>query len=146
MPGNESEARKPKSAAPLGIGVLHPRAWFAALLLLAVGCNRQDTDCLSRIGRKLAAHAKAGSGEVGAKIDLSWAGKREPSLQDKIHDRLRFENTLTDVAFEVHVNGKEIDLKGSVKTALQRQRAIELAETVAGVEKVNAEILVREAE
>jgi osmotically-inducible protein OsmY len=123
-----------------------PLRWIALLLLLAAGCNRQDTECLTRIGRKLAAHARTGTGEVGNKIDLSWAAKREPSLQDKIQDRLRFENTLTEVTFEVRVNGKEIDLKGSVKTALQRQRAIELAETVAGVEKVNADILVREAE
>ncbi len=118
--------------------------WFAAVVVFVAGCNRQDTECLSRIGRKLAAHAKAGTGEIGAKIDLSWASKREPSLQDKVHDRLRFENTLTDVAFEVRVNGKEIELKGNVKTALQRQRAIELAETVAGVEKVNADITVRD--
>lgn len=123
-----------------------PLRWIALILLLAAGCNRQDTECLTRIGRKLAAHAKTGTGEIGTKIDLSWAGKREPSLQDKIVDRLRFENTLTEVPFEVRVNGKEIELKGTVKTALQRQRAVELAETVAGVEKVNADIVVREAE
>ena len=120
--------------------------WIALLLLFAAGCNRQDTECLTRIGRKLAAHAKAGSGEIGNRIDLSWAGKAEPSLRDKIHDRLRFENTLADVTFEIRVNAKEVELKGSVKTALQRQRAIELAETVAGVDRVNADILVREAE
>ena len=116
-----------------------------ACIIMASGCNRQDTECLSRIGRKLAAQAKAGTGEVGGKIDLSWAGKREPGLQDKIQDRLRFENTLTDVTFEVRVKDKEVDLKGSVKSPLQRQRAIELVETVAGVEKVNADILVRDA-
>lgn len=115
------------------------------IVVLVAGCNRQDTECLSRIGRTLADRAKAGTGEIGAKLDLNWANRREPSLQEKIQDRLRYENTLGDVAFEVRVNGKEVELRGTVKTALQRQRAVELAETVAGVDKVNAEIVVRDA-
>lgn len=125
---------------------------LAPLTLIAcwtasAGCNRQDTECLSRIGRKIAAHAKAGSGEIGSKIDLSWAGaKREPTLQEKVQERLRWENTLSEVAFEVHVKDKEVDLKGTVQSASQRQRAIELAETVVGVEKVHDAILVRDLE
>lgn len=108
------------------------------LIALAVaGCNQQDADCLSRIGRKLAARAKVASGEFGAKIDLRVAaGGREPSLREIVQDRLRYENTLTDIAFEVSVKDKEVELKGTVKTPLQRQRAIELAETTAGVDKV----------
>jgi hypothetical protein len=115
------------------------------LLAISAGCNQQDTECLSRIGRKIAAHAKSGTGEVGAKVDMSWAGKREPSLQDKVQERLRWENTLSDVTLEVRVKDKEVEVKGTVKTPLQRQRAIELAETVAGVEKVNDGIQIREA-
>jgi BON domain len=117
---------------------------IVAVLMIAAGCNRSDTEHLSNIGRKLAAHAKNNTGDLGAKLDLSWAGKREPSLQDKVQDRLRFENTLTDVTFDVQVWDKEVVLKGSVKTAAQRQRAIELAETVAGVERVTETIEVRE--
>lgn len=124
--------------------------WIAPLFViscLGVGCNRQDTECLSRIGRKVAAHAKESSGELGTKIDLRWTGiKREPALQEKIQDRLRFENTLNDVALEVVVKDKQVELKGIVKTPSQRQRAVELADTVAGVEKVVDSIVVREAE
>jgi osmotically-inducible protein OsmY len=106
-------------------------------LTCAAGCNQQDADCLSRIGRKVAAHAKSGAGELGAKVDLRWAGARkEPTLAEKIQDRLSFDNTLTEIAFEVNVKDKEVELRGTVKTPLQRQRAIELAETVAGVDKV----------
>ncbi len=126
-----------------------PRWVFTTILLTlfivsAAGCNQHDAETLARIGKKVGAHAKAGAGDVGAKIDLSWAGKREPSLRDKVQDRLRFENTLTDVAFEVSVKEKEVALKGTVKNASQRQRAIELAETVNGVEKVTDAIVIRD--
>jgi len=121
--------------------------WFflIGLVMLVAGCNRHDAEALSRIGKKVGAHAKNGASEVGAKVDLSWAGSlREPSLQEKVHDRLRYENTLTEIAFEVRVKDKEVELKGTVKTPSQRQRAIELAETVAGVEKVTDAIVVAE--
>lgn len=115
--------------------------------LLAVaslsGCNRQDAECLGRIGRKVSAHAKTSSGELGAKVDLSLP-KKEPSLQEKIQDRLRYDKTLDDVTLEVHAKGKEIELKGTVKRLEQRLRAIELADNVAGVEKVIDAITVRE--
>jgi osmotically-inducible protein OsmY len=107
----------------------------ATLALLGAGCNQQDADCLSRIGRKVAAHARSSAGDVGTKVDLRWA-RGEPNLQDKVLDRLRFENALAELTFEVSVKDKEVELKGTVKTPSQRQRAIELAETVAGVDKV----------
>src|SRR5262249_44762703 len=114
------------------------------LTTTAVGCNRQDTECLSRIGKKVAVHAKRNAGDVGAKFDIGWLGKRESTLQEKVQDRLRFENTLTDVTFEVTVKDKEVDLKGTVKNAQQRQRAIELAETLAGVDRVTDAITVKD--
>jgi osmotically-inducible protein OsmY len=118
-----------------------------ALMTMCVGCNRQDADCLARIGRKVAAHTKNSAGDIGSKLDVSWAGsKKEPTLQEKIQDRLRWENTLTDVSFEVNVNQKEVELKGTVKNAQQRLRAIELAETLVGVNKVTDAITVKEAE
>jgi len=122
------------------------RALLALSCVVAMsGCNRQDTDALSRIGRKMSAQARSGADELSAKLDMPWKGaNRDPNLQEKIQQRLRWENTLTDVTFEVQVKDKEVELKGTVKNALQRQRAIELAETVAGVEKVNDGIHVEE--
>ena len=116
-----------------------------AFLAMSAGCNRQDADCLSRIGRKVAAHAKRGAGDVGTKLDFSWP-KKELSLQEKIQDRLRWENTLTDVTIEVIVKDKEVELKGTAKSPEQRLRAVELAETLAGVDKVVNSITMKEAE
>ena len=71
-----------------------------AFVALAAGCNRQDTDCLSRIGKKVAAHANRRVGDAGSKVDFHWS-KKEPTLQDKIQDRLRWENTLTGIPKEI---------------------------------------------
>jgi osmotically-inducible protein OsmY len=113
------------------------------LFLALAGCNRQDAECMSRIGRKVSAHAKSSAGEIGAKLDL---GKREPSLHEKVHDRLRFDKTLKDVVVEIQAKEKEIELTGTVNEDAQRLRAVELAETVVGVEKVIDSIKVKEAE
>ena len=51
---------------------------------------------------------------------------------------------MTDIALEVTVKDKDVALKGTVKNASQRQRAIELAETVAGVDKVTDALVVRD--
>ena len=128
------------NSAPLRVAA---KLVLLALLALPAGCNRQDAECLSRVGRKVAAHTRNSTGDIGSKLDVSWAGaRREPSLQEKIQDRLRWENTLTDVTIEVQVKDKEVELKGTVKTPQQRQRAIELTETLVGVDKVNDSITV----
>jgi osmotically-inducible protein OsmY len=114
-------------------------------IMTAVGCNRQDTECLSRIGKKVAAHASRRTADAGSKFEFAWH-KKEPSLQDKVQERLRWENTLSDVTFEVIVKDKEVELKGTVKTPEQRQRATELADTTAGVSKVIDSIVVKDAE
>ena len=51
-----------------------PRRMFPFLLLAALcaGCNRNDTESLSRIGRKIAVHTKNSTGDLGATLDLSW--------------------------------------------------------------------------
>lgn len=118
---------------------------LAAFATLACGCNRNDAERLGRIGTKVSAHAKANSSAIGAKVDLSWP-RPELTLHEKIHDRLRFDKALGDVTIEVHVKEKEIELKGIVKDAAQKQRAMELAESVAGVEKVADAMTIRETD
>jgi hypothetical protein len=117
------------------------------LLTAATGCTRQDTECISRIGRKVSAHARNNAGDLGTMFDLAWvSARKEPSLQERIQDRLRFDKSLAEFTFEVCVKDKEVEVKGQVKTAEQRQRAIELAESLVGVERVIDSITLREAE
>ena len=71
----------------------HHLATLFAVLLASAGCNRQDAEGLSRIGRKMSAHAKSSAGDVGGKIELAVCGpKKEPTLQEKVQDRLRWDN------------------------------------------------------
>ena len=74
--------------------------WWVIVLFLATvctGCNGQDAECLSRIGRKIAAHTKSSAGDVGSKLDFGWSGtKKELTLQEKVQDRLRWEKSLTN--------------------------------------------------
>lgn len=123
------------------------RYWYGLLLLAVVGCNRQDAECVSRIGRKVAAHTRRNTGDLGSKVDLGRLGSRkEPTVQDKILDRLRWENTLSEFTFEVTLKEKDVELKGTVKTPQHKLRAIELAETTIGVHGVIDAITVREPE
>jgi osmotically-inducible protein OsmY len=126
---------------------VHHWAMLFTVMTVSAGCSRQDAEGLSRIGRKISAHAKGSAGDVGGKVEHALFGsKKDPSLQEKVQDRLRWDNALADVKLEVSVKNKEVELKGEVKTAQQRLRAIDLAETSVGVEKVTDAIVVREAE
>jgi osmotically-inducible protein OsmY len=118
------------------------RSLVAVILVLpfvGIGCNRQDADRLSSVGRKLTAYAKAGTGDFGNKLEVRL--KKEPTLQEKIQDRLRCDKMLADITFEINVKDKEVELKGNVKTAQQRQRALDLADIV-GIDRVTDAIVV----
>jgi hypothetical protein len=53
------------------------------MVLGVVGCSRQDTECLGRIGRKLLDRAQAASEEIGGKLDLGWK-KKEPAVEERV--------------------------------------------------------------
>ncbi len=107
------------------------------LLPASSGCSKQDSEAISKISRKLLDRATAATDEAREKLDVPWkgAGKDAP-LRDRVQARLRWENTLADQAIEVVVREKEVELKGTVKTALQKQRAFELAAATSGVDNV----------
>jgi osmotically-inducible protein OsmY len=115
------------------------------LILVSVGCSRQDSDAISKIARKLFDRTQAATEEAREKLDMPWkgAGKDAP-LRERIQARLRWENTLADQAIEVVVREKEVELQGTVKTALQKQRAFELAAATTGVDNVQDSLKVAE--
>jgi hypothetical protein len=119
-----------------------------SLLLLAgvSGCQKSDTETLSRIGRKVADRGQAAFGDLRSRIDLNWKPRlAEPDLEERVRLRLRYDKELGDVAFEVKGQGKEIELRGKVSQADHKRRAVELAETTRGVERVHDHIEVIEA-
>src|SRR5581483_2035497 len=100
-------------------------------LCALVGCSKQDNERLGRIGRKLFDRAHTAADEIGGKLDLGWKG--EAGLQERVMQRLRWEKALEGANIEVKVNEGAVELRGSVKTVAQRDKALELANATLGV-------------
>jgi osmotically-inducible protein OsmY len=111
------------------------------------GCSRQDTECLSSIGRKVMQSASATTASCREKLDgLKSAKGGIDNLHDIVALRLRWEKILADTPIEVVVSGQDIELRGTVKTAEQRARAVELAEATIGVQRVLVSLTMGEAQ
>ena len=108
-----------------------PAAICCLLTLIAVGCGRQDTEGLARIGRKLADRTDVWIGECRDQFDFS-----DGSVQGRVTQRLRWEKKLADLAIEVKTRGGEVELSGIVPDHQLKLRAIEVTENTTGVEKV----------
>jgi len=109
------------------------------------GCTRQDTESLSNIGRKIMERASAATAPYRQKlVDFKSANASLDSIQDRVTCRLRWEKVLADTPIEVVASGAEIELKGTVKSLEQRTRAVEIAESTMGVERVLNSLTVSE--
>lgn len=112
--------------------------------LLSVGCVRQDTEILSRVGRKLADRAQSSTSGLRDKLPfhITTPGV-EPSLADRVQQRIATDKLLATTTIDVVARGAEIELKGAVDREEQKRRALDLAETTQGAEKVVDSIQVR---
>jgi hypothetical protein len=128
------------------MGKVKPRVWFLlGLIALTAGCSRQDTERLARIGKRLAAHAEALTADCRASLDSNWNGVGEDvGLGARVWARLRWDRDLEGLPIQVHAARNTIELKGTVRDLAQRRRAVELAESTTGVEKVNDQLHVAE--
>jgi len=126
------------------MGKLRARGWLLlGLAALSAGCSRQDTERLARIGKRLAAHAEALTADCHAGLGGSWGGEGV-GLGARVRARLRWDRALADLPIQVHAAGGTVELKGTVRELAQRRRAVELAESTTGVEKVNDQLQVAE--
>ncbi len=106
-------------------------------LLAAAGCSRQDSECLARITRKVAARVGDVTGEVKDTLGTGWQNVYgELGLEARVSARLRWDKSLAEAAIEVTAQGNDIELNGTIKDPVQRQRALDLTATTTGVEKV----------
>jgi hyperosmotically inducible periplasmic protein len=116
-------------------------SWLlAGLVLTGMGCNRQDTERLARIGRKTVERTEALTGNVRDSLTNGWQGvcstTEETGLEARVATRLRWERSLADVKIDVKVKDSTIELRGNVSDLTKRRRAVALAESTIGVEKV----------
>jgi len=114
-------------------------------VLVSAGCVKQDTEILSRVGRNLAEKTKTSTAGLRERLPFRLTVAGEPSLADRIQQRLANDKLLAAATIAVHINGAEAELKGAVERDEQKRRAVDLAETTQGVEKVIDSLQVSEA-
>jgi hypothetical protein len=122
------------SVRELGLGVV------AASLVALGGCDRQDADRLADMGHKAAGHLEHLSGGAQGKLATALQGLLPgscDSLEGRIAARLHWDKSLDGAQIQVLVKGEAVELRGTVASQEQKQRAVQLVETTQGVERVS---------
>ena len=119
------------------------RQFGSAVLVLASltgGCSNEDAERMARVGHKLAARAEALSADQADDFSKGWqivrTSWRETTLAGRVAARLRWDKKLADCQIQALTSGSNVELKGTVRDAEQRRRAIDLAEATTGADKV----------
>lgn len=124
--------------------------------LFLAGCARQDTEILARVGKQLGSKAQTATAPLrerlpfritSATVDPAPADAKpvDRSLTDRVQLRLTGEKALAGVTIDVQVRGADVELKGMLANEDQKRRAVDLAESTVGVEKVIDSLQIREA-
>jgi osmotically-inducible protein OsmY len=116
--------------------------WVLSGLVLTVGgvgCSTDDTDHLARVAKCLAAKGEGLTGEADRTL-TGWqalqANMDEMALDARVSARLRWDKDMTGAQIQVQVKEGAVELKGTVRDLPQRRRAVELAQSTVGTEKV----------
>jgi osmotically-inducible protein OsmY len=109
-------------------------------LLLLSGCQNKDADQLARLGTKLGQKVEAVFVGNSGRVAQNWPALPihlgEVALDARVSARLRWDKQLSGATIKVSADGGTVELQGKGLTLEQRRRAVELAESTAGVEKV----------
>jgi osmotically-inducible protein OsmY len=110
------------------------------LALTGCGCS-QDADRLARVFQKTFAKFDGVTEGLRDKLHNGWGAVRgsmnETSLDSRVALRLRWDSDMAGADVQVRVAGQgAVELTGIVADLTQRRRAVELANTTAGVESV----------
>ena len=125
----------------LGAFGARPAGLFVfSLAALAGGCNSDDAGRLARVGRKVVAKVEALTGNADSKLTKGLQALRgewdEAPVDGRVAARLRWDKELADAQIEVFSEGGVLKLRGTVHDLAQRRRAVELAESTAGVQQI----------
>ena len=130
--------RDKRGASTMGRRIGRGLLW--SLALVSSGCS-QDADRLARIFHKTAVKFDGVTGRLRDKLHNGWGVVRgsvsEASLDSRVALRLHWDSDM--VGADVQVRLAEpgvVELTGIVSDLAQRRRAVELANTTTGVEKV----------
>jgi hypothetical protein len=119
--------------------------WLVLLLVLVAGCSSKDADQLGRVCRKAVTKLDDFAGGAQGKLAIAWDATRgswsDRGIDGRVMTRLRWDKNLDKS--EVHVDvpaAGTVRLTGKVVSDSQRRRAVEVAESTSGVEKVVDEL------
>ena len=121
------------------MGKMCKRGAILAALALA-GCSNEDTEGLARVARLSAAKVEEMTGGAPNKVAASFESMRanwnELALDARVSLRLRWEKDLQSTTIQVEARNGIVEVKGKVADILQRQRAIQVAQSTTGVVEV----------
>jgi hypothetical protein len=104
------------------------------------GCGQKDADRLAALGAKLGRKAGGMLAPGGGRIMRGWQAVPlhigDLAVDARVSARLGWDKSLADASIEVTAVGYVVELRGKVRDEEQKRRAVELAQTTLGVEKV----------
>ncbi|VTS07520.1 BON domain-containing protein [Tuwongella immobilis] len=114
--------------------------------LLGIGCQREDTERIGRLGRKLTAHVTAVAPSMPPGLAAAWDTLATPAMspvERHVRDRLINDQGLGNCVLEIsQVAPGVIKLSGTVEQPGQKVRAAELTKLTIGVQEVIDELTV----
>jgi osmotically-inducible protein OsmY len=115
---------------------------LAFIALAATGCKPRDGDVLRKIVRRTGEKLQGTAGPVG-QLGAGVSASARSGAAGRVEARLRWDRYLANV--RVEASGDEdgvVVLTGKVKDVLLKQRALDLAQSTVGVERVKDEVKV----
>jgi hyperosmotically inducible periplasmic protein len=112
-----------------------------ALILLvgACGCNRQDAEKLTRVGWKVTEKVQA-LVPNRTPWGSAWGVMPDLGVDGRVRARLQADKHLASFNVEVMAVDRGVRLRGRIGDEAMKQRAIEMAQSTLGVEKVVDEL------
>lgn len=118
-----------------------------AIVVVCAGCGQKDKQCLSRIGQKIAQRMETATTHLTKTVGYDLQKRMLPaSPRRRVANRLLWDKQLEDETINVGFENGVIRLEGTVTNLAARRRAVDLAQSTVGVEKVVDELTVASAE
>lgn len=117
---------------------------FGVIVGGALGFSKKsDADVLTRVGKtasKKVTDAMPPANQLAGPLAATKTGELLP-IEDRVRLRFQTDKALEGANITVIAEGNAVRLRGEVGNALVRARAVELAQTTCGVEKVTNELV-----
>lgn len=122
------------------------RLYLLLPVLLIAGCKARDGDILVKAAQRIGAKFEAVGGATPSGLTAQFrSAAGGASLGARVENRIRWDRYLKDSSVEVLLTGTGVvTLRGEVPDRALKLRAVELARTTVGVDRVVDELTVPE--